>query len=235
MNLRDAQTIADEIQFRYLDPQGDKILRPCAQVELVGSVRRKKRDDIKDIEFAVVSSKSPPRFGQDIETPFESLVKVMIASGVWRLHLRGQTQQPANGPRMKALEFNYKGEWVVVEFYIATENTWGNIVALRTGPAGFMQMLVTRRDMQAKLHNEDGSTRLVPGLMPLNLKHDKGALWWLLEGSTAENPIFGKQVYCKTEADYFNVMQLPCVPPHERSVWLAEQWAKEFGRERANT
>lgn len=231
MNLKQAQEIAVHILSCYLNPApkpGQKILRPCAEVMLVGSVRRGKHNDIKDLEFAVISAKSAPVFGGGIETPFESLVKVMIDSGMWRLHERGTTKQTVNGPRMKALEFYWRGEWVTVEFFIATENTWGNIVALRTGPAGFMQMLVTRRDMQAKLHNEDGSTRLVPGLMPLTLKHDKGALWRLEPGSTAENPIYGKQIFLKTEADYFKVMELPFVEPHQRSVQLAMQWAAAF-------
>ena len=114
MRLQEAVSIAEEFK---------SLLSPyCARCEVAGSVRRKKRDDIKDIEIVAVPDP------QDLFGLRQAINNHCIV-------VRGRFPG-----RYLALKFRSRR----VDLFITTPEQWGCIYLIRTGSAEFCRQLMTR-------------------------------------------------------------------------------------------
>jgi DNA polymerase/3'-5' exonuclease PolX len=115
-------------------------MRPmCECIEIAGSIRRQSQE-VKDIEIVYVSRMAPvPGQLFDVHSyPLtEDLIREMVEEGV----LAYDEEIHRNGPKYKRMVHPSSG--VIVELFRAEVANWGVILALRTGPAKFSQMLVS--------------------------------------------------------------------------------------------
>lgn len=166
-------------------------LRPaCDRIEVGGSIRREKAA-VKDIEIVYI-----PRIRQVVVDLFGSTASFalmddalarLIADGI----LVKDEETKRWGPKYKRLIHAETG--MVVELFAATEENWGLIYALRTGPAEFNHLLV--------------SSAAIGGAMPLNMRMRDGQLWHQ-----------GLELVTPTEEAFFEALGLPCWPPAQRDV-----------------
>ena len=173
MELKNAQEVAAKL-IGYLRPG-------CKRIAIAGSVRRLKAEP-KDIEIVFI-----PRFVScqvDLFTvapvpATDRIIDDLVATGIlaWDLNVK------RNGPKYKRLVHLDSG--AVIELFIAQPLNWGLILALRTGPAAFMKVLVTH-DYQ-------------DGAMAADMKMKDGFLWRR-----------GKQLATLTEEDFFHEVGIPC-------------------------
>ena len=192
MELKNAQEVAAKL-IGYLRPG-------CKRIAIAGSVRRLKAEP-KDIEIVFI-----PRFVScqvDLFTvapvpATDRIIDDLVATGIlaWDLNVK------RNGPKYKRLVHLDSG--AVIELFIAQPLNWGLILALRTGPAAFMKVLVTH-DYQ-------------DGAMAADMKMNDGFLWRR-----------GKQLATLTEEDFFHEVGIPCWKPEERTT--ARLWEYLRGRQ----
>ena len=192
MELKNAQEVAAKL-IGYLRPG-------CKRIAIAGSVRRLKAEP-KDIEIVFI-----PRFVScqvDLFTvapvpATDRIIDDLVATGIlaWDLNVK------RNGPKYKRLVHLDSG--AVIELFIAQPLNWGLILALRTGPAAFMKVLVTH-DYQ-------------DGAMAADMKMKDGFLWRR-----------GKQLATLTEEDFFHEVGIPCWKPEERTT--ARLWEYLRGRQ----
>lgn len=86
------------------------------------------------------------------------------------------------------------------DLFTATEDTWGYILALRTGPGDWNRLLVTGRAQG--------------GLRPPHIQ---------LAGGIVR--VDGRPIPVRTEAAFFAALGLPYLPPHQRTVEAARALA----------
>jgi DNA polymerase/3'-5' exonuclease PolX len=192
MNLQSANLIATDILT--------KLSPACERCEIAGSVRRKKRDDIKDIEFVCVPKISPVTnlFG---ERQYDHVALEHVITRLGYIYTAG--------PRLKKVRVN----GVNVEIYIVyPPSQWGVIYTLRTGPRDFSQWCVTQRNLG--------------GQLPSHLYVMAGAVWlggartmqddgsWIWQG--------GEIIPMPEERDFFSVLELEWIPPEKRKA----QWRR---------
>jgi DNA polymerase/3'-5' exonuclease PolX len=188
MNLHSATQIAADILAR-LSPV-------CERCEIAGSVRRKKRDNIKDIEFVAVPKISPVTnlFG---ERQYDHVSLEYVITKLGYVY--------AAGDRLKKVRMN----GVNVEIYIVYPPAqWGVIYTLRTGPRQFSQWCVTQRNLG--------------GQLPSHLYVKDGAVWkggqrvfqddgsWIWQG--------GEIIPMSEERDFFRVLELEWIEPENREA-----------------
>ncbi len=130
MNLEEAQQLANRI---HAD------LTPfTVRAEIAGSVRRRKQDDIKDVEIVCIAKTQPltDMFGIQtgtvslLESAFHALLKHWNA---WTIKA---------GEKYKQVLFPGGQK---LDLFIVTPETWGYQFAIRTGPADYSHWLVTPR------------------------------------------------------------------------------------------
>jgi len=107
-----------------------------------------------------------------------------------------------NGPKYKRLVHVMSG--AVVELFAAEPGNWGLVLAIRTGPGEFNRLLVTKQRFG--------------GAMPLGMQMAGGQL--LRGGCVVETP---------TEERFFELLEVPCWPPEERTEtrlreYLGARW-----------
>lgn len=184
------------------------LLRPaCAEIATVGSVRRR-REQVKDLEFVVRPLRGKPVFGEPLTA--QSGLAAHLARLLYRREL-AQCPDPKrrlDGPRQKRLYF--PDAHLEVELFIADADNFGNTVVIRTGDFEWSRLLVTKWSSG--------------GLMPKGLLHDEGYLWRL-----------GKQkVSCPTELDFFMALGIEePPPPYGRDLAAARRLRAQLGRARA--
>lgn len=190
--LAEAEWLASEL-LGWLSPA-------CEQLVVAGSIRRRKAT-IGDIELVGVPATvdRTDLFGEPI---LDSRLDRILA-GMIPQRLTWHPTRPANGDRLKRLWV--PSHAITVELWLAQPDNLGNILAIRTGDAGFSHLLVT-----ARAHG---------GLMPDGMRHDDGRLWRE-----------GQQVPCPTEAHLFAALNLPLVPPVQRTAETARRLAAEIRR-----
>ena len=177
----------------------------CERAMIAGSVRRGKAQP-KDIEIVLIPAMVERRVDLFTTEQVYSLDEVVLPELVQgRLVL--DTEVKRNGPRYKRLIHVRTG--AVVEVFAARPETWGYILALRTGPADFMHKLVTARSQG--------------GAMPFGRCVKSGQMWRFSEGRMREQPT-------PTEADFFREVGLPCWPAAERTLERLEQYLNTGGR-----
>lgn len=174
--------------------------------EFAGSVRRRK-PDVGDIEHVVMAEWERTQVGlfaddassHQATSVLRRRVDELLASGQLQLH-RYSDGRTRNGDRYMGLEFRGR----LHEIFVADEQNWGCILAIRTGPADYSKQLVTRlRDRGYRQH--EGYLYRVH-LTPLT----RG--WIEFDDGT-----FGEQVMCPEERDYITRRAgLPWLQPEAR-------------------
>lgn len=164
----------------------------CTRVEVAGSIRRR-RPDVGDIEIVAI-----PRYEvvqADLFAPGEGLNRNLLSARCLELvdddtleHRLDVNGHRAFGQKYKRL--TYRG--VALDLFSPDDDTWGVILAIRTGPADFSHRLVT--------------TRSHAGLLPNWLAVREGRIW---RGVT---PLATPE-----ERDVFEAVGLDWIEPPDRT------------------
>lgn len=154
------------------------LLRPwTTRAEIAGSIRRL-RPTVKDIEIVAVPIDVPlDLFGKETR-PASAEIREIAAD--WGRLVKG-------GEKYIQVADVFGSGMTVDLFLVTPPAEWGPIFAIRTGPADFSQMLVTRI---------------------------KGRLWRCAEGHVVDEK--GEPVPCPTEADFFAAARVDYLPPEAR-------------------
>ncbi|MGI0079679.1 MAG: hypothetical protein ACRECH_08645 [Nitrososphaerales archaeon] len=188
MNYDEALARAENV-LMYLKPF-------CERVGIAGSIRRKKQDDIKDIEIVAV----PIFYEQDISTNLtgEKMIQRtdMLAVRVEQLlseGIFGHGDPDKTGKRApcgpKYYRLRYDGEKLDL-FVVIPPAQWGVIFAIRTGDKDFSHWLVTRA-------------------LEIGMKVDGGSLYQI--GSNFEIAIPTPE-----ETDFFKALKVKWIEPEKR-------------------
>lgn len=171
-----------------------QILSPtCQRIEVAGSLRREK-SLVGDIELVIVPKiVATPAAGQLFDTgdhqPLFTLLDDLAMCRTSNFS-RGRCW----GNKLRVLSYAYGNESINIDLFIVTETTWGNQLALRTGPADFSRLLVT--------HGPQG------GAMPVGFVHKEGAV-------VREHT--GTRMEFREERAFFNFLDLPYWKPIHRT------------------
>lgn len=186
MRLNDARVVAERI-VRELKPA-------CAQLAVVGSVRRR-RPQVSDLELVVVSKGAGrPVFG-DASTGRTALdqrlgiLRRQGTLGVWH-------KDPKDGPKYKT--FSILPERMKLDLFIADADNYGYLQAIRTGDQDFSRLLVTNVS--------------TGGLLPDDLHCQAGYVW---RGHT--------MLKTPTEHSFFALLGLTPPPAMARTVEHAQK------------
>jgi DNA polymerase/3'-5' exonuclease PolX len=180
MNHKDAVEIALTVLKR--------LQSACERICIAGSIRRHK-PNCKDVEIVYI-----PRYQEEQVDMFktapvpatEKRISELVASGF----LEFDTEVKRNGPKYKRLI--HVASSMTIELFRAGPDNWGLIMALRTGPAKFNKLLVTKP--------------WGGGAMPAHLSMRDGYLWG--QDGRIDTP---------TETAFFGAINLPYWAPQERS------------------
>lgn len=197
MKLQLAQGVAAEI-IQALKPD-------CVQIQEAGSIRRLK-PEVKDVEIVYISktgSRQMDLFGLNLQTYFhvDHTLLTLIADGI----LAKDPTTKRWGPKYKRAIHCASG--IVVELFRTEPDNWGYILALRTGPDKFNKLLVTK-------HAHGGA--LPPDIIL------RGGNVWLIGRCPQETLI-----PAPTEHSFFAALNLPHIPPQERTVEYLQQLIQE--------
>lgn len=160
----------------------------CSQILVAGSIRRG-RPDVGDIEIVAV-----PRIVQAPDRFFEtaSALDGLIADSPLLERLSG-------GERY--VKLRHRGNEMQVDLFVTTQEQFGLILLIRTGPADYSQWLVTELRRHG-MHSGGGSLR-------------KG----LRDHSTpAESVCTCEAIPTPEERDVYTALGLPYVEPQDRHV-----------------
>jgi len=105
----------------------------CERIEIAGSVRRKKPENIKDIEIVCIPKSEPNLFGESLP--------IVLYDGLLSLVFNWDAEIVKNGPKYKQFAL----PMTKLDLFITTPECWGVIFAIRTGPADYSKWLVTPR------------------------------------------------------------------------------------------
>jgi hypothetical protein len=123
-----------------------KMLAPaCVRIEIAGSVRRQARA-VGDLEIVAIPRHGVDLLGQTADSVLDQRLAELVAAGTLA---RGR----CDGPRYKQLEV-VGNRGLCLDLFLVTPETWGVILAIRTGPAQFSQALVTGRARGGLLPND---------------------------------------------------------------------------------
>lgn len=172
----------------------DLLAPACERIEIAGSVRRGKAEP-KDIELLAIPKMLPQvsedMFGavvsQTVISALDGALMSLVENGPWEFDqvLR------RNGSKYKRLSRFDNGRDVCCDLFIVTAETWGAQFAIRTGPADFSHMLVTRA-------------------LRMGMKQEDGRLWRIHRDNTKT------VIETPEERDYFAALGLPWLEPEQR-------------------
>lgn len=172
------------------------VLAPaCVRMEVAGSVRRGERNGFHELDLVVIPRPFQPVFGQKPGAhALVTLTDQLRAQG----HLipsrdsKGRTSWGDRNRRaVWCRETERLAESVPLDLFMVTRETWGAQLAIRTGDREFSHMLVTPAPS---------------GAMPPGMRLQDGRLRR------------GEQVLdTPEEPDFFAALELPLLPPYERT------------------
>lgn len=154
----------------------------CHQLMIVGSLRRKDRSETRDIDLLCV-----PKF-REIPIPghlFGETHKVNRVVAWVESSANGLVEKTGGGDRQ--IKLDYRG--LPVDIYMTTEDQFGRMVALKTGPANYAKKMAARW-VSLGYHGVDGE-----------LIH---------ESDPEDKPSF------KTEREFFDFLMWTYVDPEKR-------------------
>ncbi len=213
--LETAQAAAERFMALWADT--------CEQAVIAGSIRRKKRGGVGDIEFlalpifddvpiaavaAQIDMFGAATGGSAASTKHVSRLDVRLdelaAQGILFKDRPNNTGKGRWGEKQK--KFWIKADhgdgigYIAVDLFICTPPAqWGSLLVIRTGPKDFEQALMVYINEKTNLQQLDG--RLI----------------------VRES---GLSVPTPTEESYFKVIGLPYVPPHKRTADWANKWRR---------
>ena len=169
----------------------------CAQLTVAGSLRRRLAR-IGDVEVVAV----PRTESVAIDLLHEEVVeRDLLHARMHALLETGEVQQrldkngvPRWGPTLKLATFR----GAPIDLFCPSEDRFGWILMLRTGPAAFSRQLVVERGRKTK----DGR----PGLRPKHVHCKDGWLTWTS----------GEHIVTPTERHAFDALSIPYAEPWER-------------------
>ena len=197
MKLQPATKIAAEI-IQALQPE-------CIQIQEAGSVRRQ-MPEVKDIEIVFISKTSSMQmdlFGSVVQT-FYHTDQVLLAL-IARSILTKDTVVKRWGSKYKRAVHHPSG--IGIDLFRAEPDNWGYILALRTGPTDFNKILVTKR-----AHG---------GALPPDIKLQDGHVYHI--GRCHQQT----KIRTPTERGFFALLDLPFIPPRERTVKRLKRYIQE--------
>lgn len=207
MNYADATVLADKF-LALVNPV-------CVRAEVVGSWKRKKQENIHDLEILLIQKGGYPlaEFGRPkniYKTHLDKLLADLEYDGLVR-----QASDKKDGDKLKkrAIVGGDNLNEFCIEFYIVTTATWGLQNLIRTGNAWFSHRCVTNKNVMA-WNRETGAK--MPGFLPNEYRYVKGKdlesgescikrgdeIIPLPEESDVFNLIFSKWIEPKDRADY---------------------------------
>jgi len=142
MRLEIAQELAHGIR--------NQLAAHCERIEIAGSIRRRKADDIKDVEIVCI----PKPYGVGL---FRSGIASVIDQ--WT-KVRGDLPCKYTQRRYEYFRRNEEGETlrgkVNVDIFFATPENWGLILAIRTGSAEYSHHVLAHGWVKKGYHSKDG-------------------------------------------------------------------------------
>ena len=173
-------------------------LRPgCERIEIAGSIRRGELEP-KDIELVAIPRITGTIGGSDffgnlidadVHNELDELVNDMVRKPLDDQPWHMDSILRRNGLKYKRLR--HVDANVCCDLFIVTPETWGAQFAIRTGPADFSHMLVTRA-------------------LRLGMKQEDGRLWRIHRDDTKT------VIETPEERDYFAALGLPWIEPEMR-------------------
>lgn len=212
MKLNEAQAVANELV--------ESLRTGCERIEVAGSVRRGKPEP-KDIEVVVIAKwqviEHRDLLGDVYATDRvnlldDALEHCMGEYGPWDF----DTETPRNGPKYKRLRNRTRG--VCCDLFITTPAAWGTIFTIRTGPGAFSQALVTM-------------AQLIGGFVDGGRLHMHKREYKLVKGEWKPQPCKAGDACTQVattpdERDFFRVLGVPWLEPHERTIEQAAELLK---------
>ncbi len=112
-----------------------RLLGPaCERIEVAGSIRRLRRA-CNDIEIVVIPKVIPNLLGEPGDRPLFDLIDAEVRSKRW-------TARQGHQPWAKSSRYDTP---IQLDLFIVTPETWGVILALRTGPVDYSKRIVTEK------------------------------------------------------------------------------------------
>lgn len=187
------------------------------RAEIAGSLRRGKAD-VGDVEIVLQPRMDTDLFGEPIST------SAALDGGVTRCFAEGllawDTAVIRNGPRHKRFVLPALG--IPLDLFLPAPESWGNILAIRTGDADFSRLLVTQR--------------YKGGLLPNWMRHGDGRLFARAPGypdfreEPEPNDYTESVLACPTEEAFFGFLGLDVPPMRLRTQEGAKTLAAEAVR-----
>lgn len=200
MNLSSANLIVASILA--------KLSPACERCEVAGSVRRKKPDNIKDIEFVCVPNKISPVHNLFGERQYDHVALEYVITQLGYVYTAGE--------RLKKVRV----DGVNVEIYICFPPAqWGVIYTIRTGPWQFSQWCVTQRNLGGQLpsHLYVKSGAVWEGGERVMQDDGEGDVKWIWQG--------GEIIPTPEERDFFKILELDWIEPWNRDAKWRRQSA----------
>jgi DNA polymerase/3'-5' exonuclease PolX len=194
MKVDEAYLLANRV-MEYLRPA-------CSKIEIAGSIRRRK-PEVKDIELVAV-----PLFGTATDLLGELLpnsptkLDDLIDQLVFAAKLDFDHDVKRNGAKYKKLVVDGPSGSISIDLFIAQEENFGNILAIRTGSWEFSKWFMTKRPY---------------GGMPQHLRQFEGFLW-----------DDERRLSCPTEEAFFAALHLPILNPKERNAAGVEKLSRDI-------
>jgi len=166
-----------------------EMLRPgCDRIEIAGSIRRGKVQP-KDIELVAIPKihHTADLFGTEYHTDMLS-ERIQDFCGHVDDEWGFDQALKRNGPKYKRLRH---ARGVCCDLFITDADQWGAQFVIRTGPAEFSHMLVTRA-------------------LRLGMKQEDGRLWRIHRDDTKT------VIPTPEEVDYLKALGLPWIEPEQR-------------------
>lgn len=183
-----------------------EVLRPgCDRLQVAGSIRRRDAH-VGDIEMvAIAKDNEGGLFGVNPEAPTQ--LDVVLGEQVEAERIRIDK----NGPKYKRCWLTKSERWL--DLFIVKPETWGVLLAIRTGPAALSKAMVTQQHKGGLLEN--------------GLSVADGRVWRgrvtedLPEGVTRKPAVLeqGELVPIESEEHFFSLMSCGWLEPHQRTTW----------------
>lgn len=161
------------------------LLPGCVRCEMAGSIRRRK-PEVGDLELVAIPLPARDLFGEPSDHPWDNRLEPILQ----RLVDRRDLVRRKDGPRYKQFELPDHG--CNLDLFLTTEDNWGTILLIRTGPDTFSKRFVTQKSKG--------------GLLPDDLHVAEGRLW---RGEEA--------LLTPTEEDCFRLAAVKYLEPWERT------------------
>jgi DNA polymerase/3'-5' exonuclease PolX len=201
-----------ELPLRQATPLAEKIvatLSPqCEQIAIAGSIRRNK-PIVGDIEIVCIPDCVENLIGERGDSLLDPFLDELIVAG--RLtpgRCRGDRYAQFGIPAMEGLK---------LDLFMTTAESWGVIMAIRTGPAAYSKWLVTRAQHGGALPND---ARIDDGRLFRGCSWQRATKFDPQLGEYEVDDLVdpGQPIDTPTEELFFDAIDQPWIHPANRSA-----------------